>query len=56
MMGGNPSNMTAAMVATLAATASTVNLEDQRRLLLELTNKVEEQKRMLEQQKQGRMS
>lgn len=52
-MGQNTPHMTAAMLATLAATATTVKLDDQRRLLEELTAQVEEQKRILRQQKEG---
>ena len=47
----NPTEMTAAMVATLAATASSSGLDEQRRMLLVLTKRVEEQKKMLEMKK-----
>ena len=47
----NPNEMTAAMVATLAATTSTTGFEEQKKLLLELSAKVEEQKKMLEKKK-----
>ncbi len=39
------------MIATLAATAQTSGLEDQKKLLQELEKKVEEQKKLLEMRK-----
>ncbi len=39
------------MIATLAATAQTSGLEDQKQLLHELEKKVEEQKKFLEMRK-----
>ena len=49
---GPPAGMTAAMLATLAATAtSSSGMSEQKRLLLELEKKVEEQKKLIEMQK-----